>query len=120
MRNLEGLGRRAFLKVAGAVALVGSALPGRIAWAAALTKAQRDKLTPDEIIQLMEKGNERFRMGQKTTQDYLAQQKASAKGQYPAAVLLSCIDSRAPAEAIMALGLGDVLHTRAARHVADT
>ena len=45
--------RRAFLKaagVAGAVALVGSALPGRIAWAAALTKAQRDRLTPDEII----------------------------------------------------------------------
>ena len=53
MRNLEGLGRRAFLKVAGAVALVGSALPGRIAWAAALTKAQHDKLTPDEIIQLI-------------------------------------------------------------------
>src|SRR5438309_1783483 len=103
MRNPERLGRRAFLKVAGvggAVALVGSALPGRIAWAAALTKAQRDKLTPDEIIRLMEKGNERFRMGQKTTQDYLAQQKASAKGQYPAAVLLSCIDSRAPAGAM--------------------
>ena len=53
MRNLEGLGRRAFLKVAGAVALVGSALPGRIAWAAALTKAQHDKLTPGEIIQLI-------------------------------------------------------------------
>ena len=122
MRNLEGLGRRAFLKVAGvggAVALVGSVLPGRIAWAAALTKAQRDKLTPDEIIQLMEKGNERFRMGQKTTQDYLAQQKASAKGQYPAAVLLSCIDSRAPAETIMDLGIGDVFNTRVAGNVAN-
>jgi carbonic anhydrase len=122
MRNPEGLGRRAFLKaagVAGAVALVGSALPGRIAWAAALTKAQRDKLTPDEIIQLMKKGNERFRMGQKTTQDYLAQQRASAKGQYPAAVLLSCIDSRAPAETIMDLGIGDVFNTRVAGNVAN-
>ena len=56
MRNPERLGRRAFLKAAGvggAVTLVGSALPGRIAWAAALTKAQHDKLTPDEIIQLI-------------------------------------------------------------------
>jgi carbonic anhydrase len=122
MRNLERLGRRAFLtaaSAAGAVALVGSVLPGRIAWAAALTKAQRDKLTPDEIIQLMKKGNERFRMGQKTTQDYLAQQKASAKGQYPAAVLLSCIDSRAPAETIMDLGIGDVFNTRVAGNVAN-
>lgn len=122
MRNPEGLGRRAFLKaagVAGAVALVGSALPGRIAWAAALTKTQRDKLTPDEIIELMKQGNDRFRMGQKTTQDYLAQQKASAKGQYPAAVLLSCIDSRAPAETIMDLGIGDVFNTRVAGNVAN-
>ncbi len=122
MRNREGLGRRAFLKaagVAGAVALVGSALPGRMAWAAALTKAQRDKLTPDEIIQLMKNGNERFRMGHKTTQDYLAQQKASARGQYPAAVLLSCIDSRAPAETIMDLGIGDVFNTRVAGNVAN-
>src|SRR5216683_6564678 len=120
MRNPEYLGRRAFLKaagVAGAVAFVGSALPGRIAWAAALTKAQRDKLTPDEIIQVMKKGNERFRMGQKTTQDYLAQQKASAKGQYPAAVLLTCVDSRAPAEVIMDLGIGDIFNCRVAGNV---
>ncbi len=60
----------------------------RIAWAAALTKAQRERKTPDEIIQVMKNGNERFRRGQRTTQDYLAQQRASAKGQYPAAVLL--------------------------------
>src|SRR5438132_1204030 len=122
MRNPQRLGRRAFLKaagVAGAVALVGSALPGRIAWAAALTKAQRDTLTPDEIIQLMKKGNERFRMGQKTAQDYLAQQKASAKGQYPAAVILSCIDSRAPAETIMDLGIGDCFNARVAGNIAN-
>ena len=113
MSSPEGLDRRAFLKaagVAGAGALVGAVLPGRIAWAAALTKAERDRMTPDEIIQLMKKGNERFRMGQKTTQDYLAQQRASAKGQYPAAVLLSCIDSRAPAETIMDLGIGDMFN----------
>jgi carbonic anhydrase len=105
--------------VVGGVTLAGSALPSRIAWAAALTKAQRDRMTPDEIIQLVKKGNERFRKGQKTTQDYLAQQRASAKGQYPAAVLLSCIDSRAPAETIMDLGIGDVFNARVAGNVAN-
>jgi carbonic anhydrase len=122
MSDPEGFDRRAFLKAAGAagaVALVGCALPSRITWAAALTKAERDRMTPDEIIELMKSGNERFRTGQKTTQDYLAQQRASAKGQYPAAVLLSCIDSRAPAETIMDLGIGDVFNTRVAGNIAN-
>jgi carbonic anhydrase len=105
--------------MAGGAALAGLAVSPRIAWAAALTKAQRDRMTPDEIIQLMKKGNERFRKGEKTTQNYLAQQRASAKGQYPAAVILSCIDSRAPAETIMDLGIGDVFNARVAGNVAN-
>ena len=96
-----------------------ASLPGRVACAAALTKAQRDKLTPDEIIALMKQGNERFRRGEETPHDYLAQQKASAKGQYPAAVILSCIDSRAPAETIMDLGIGDVFNARVAGNIAN-
>jgi carbonic anhydrase len=122
MSNPDGLDRRSFFRttaVGGSLALVGSALPCRIAWAAALTRAERDRMTPDEIIQLMKKGNERFRTGQKATHDYLAQQRASAKGQYPAAVILSCIDSRAPAETIMDLGIGDVFNARVAGNVAN-
>jgi carbonic anhydrase len=120
--STTGVDRRAFLSavgVAGMVAVAGAVLPPRVAWAAALTKAERDRMTPDEIIQLMKTGNERFRRGQKTTQDYLAQQRASAKGQYPAAVLLSCIDSRAPAETIMDLGIGDVFNARVAGNVVN-
>ena len=86
---------------------------------AALTKAQRDAMTPDDIIAVMRKGNERFRLGQESPHDYLAQQKASAKGQYPAAVILSCIDSRAPAETIMDLGIGDCFNARVAGNVAN-
>src|SRR5215471_12967895 len=122
MSDPGDVGRRSFLKaasVAGGVAFVGSALRGRIVWAAALTRAQRDRMTPDEIIQAMKNGNARFRRGQPTTQDYLAQQRASAKGQYPAAVLLSCIDSRAPAETIMDLGIGDVFNARIAGNIAN-
>jgi carbonic anhydrase len=47
----------------------------------------------------------------------LNEQRASASGQYPAAVLLSCIDSRAPAEVIMDLGIGDIFNCRVAGNV---
>jgi carbonic anhydrase len=86
---------------------------------AALTKEQRDALSPDDIIATMRKGNERFRLGQESPHDYLAQQKVSAKGQYPAAVILSCIDSRAPAETIMDLGIGDCFNARVAGNVVN-
>jgi len=114
--------RRAFLRVAasaGAAVLAGGVLTPRGGWGAALTQAERDRLTPDEIIQMMKNGNERFRRGQRTPQDYLAQQRASARGQHPAAVLLSCIDSRAPAETIMDLGIGDVFNARVAGNVVN-
>ena len=116
------LHRRSFLKITGiasAATVLGVVPAGQVAFAAALTKAQRDKLTPDDVIALMKKGNQRFRLGKETPHDYLAQQKASAKGQYPAAVILSCIDSRAPAETIMDLGIGDTFNARVAGNIAN-
>ena len=67
----------------------------------------------------MKQGNQRFRLGKESPHDYLAQQKASAKGQYPAAVILSCIDSRAPAETIMDLGIGDTFNARVAGNISN-
>ena len=116
------LNRRHFLKmtsIAAATTAAGVMPVGNVAYGAALTKAQRDKLTPDEIIGLMKDGNQRFRLGKESPHDYLAQQKASAKGQYPAAMILSCIDSRAPAETIMDLGIGDTFNARVAGNVAN-
>ena len=55
--------------------------------------------------------------GKTATTFALREQKASAKGQYPAAVLLTCIDSRAPAEVIMDLGIGDIFNCRVAGNV---
>jgi len=65
----------------------------------------------------MKKGNKRFTSGQMKDYNYLAQQRASAAGQYPVAVLLSCIDSRAPAETIMDLRIGDIFNTRMAGNI---
>jgi carbonic anhydrase len=113
-------GRRKFLKVAGAAAalgLAGGTLFRGVARADALTKAQRDNMTPEQIIKVMKEGNERFRRGERKDRNYLREQQASAKGQYPAAVLLSCVDSRAPAEVIMDLGIGDIFNCRVAGNV---
>jgi carbonic anhydrase len=115
------LPRRGFLRIAGAAtaAAVGGAvllLPEELR-ADALTKDQRAKMTPEQIIETMKKGNARFRRGERKNRDYLREQKASASGQYPAAALLSCIDSRAPAEVIMDLGIGDIFNCRVAGNV---
>ncbi len=55
----KGVNRRKILEaagVAGGVTLVGSALHGRITGAAALSRAERDSMTPDEIIPADEEG----------------------------------------------------------------
>jgi carbonic anhydrase len=112
--------RRNFLKASGvvtALALAGTGTLSNIVYAAALTKAQRDRLTPDDILALMKKGNQRFYTGKREDFNFLAQQRSSAKGQYPAAILLTCIDSRAPAETILDLGIGDVFNSRVAGNV---
>lgn len=114
------LGRRNFLKMAGGLAAVG--IGGGVfhvdqVHADALTKEMRDKLTPDQIIQAMKNGNKRFRSGERKERNYLREQRASAKGQYPAAVLLSCVDSRVPAEVIMDLGIGYIFNCRVAGNV---
>jgi carbonic anhydrase len=89
------------------------------ALAAALTKEQRDQLTPEQVVEMLKAGNERFRTGKMHGHDYLAQKRGSAGGQYPAAAILSCIDSRAPAEIILDTGIGDTFNARVAGNVAN-
>jgi carbonic anhydrase len=119
--DLGALDRRSFMRMTGMATATAalSSVGGHQAHAAALSQAQRDKLTPDDVVAMMKAGKERFRLGKESPHDYLAQQKASAKGQYPAAVMLSCIDSRAPAETIMDLGIGDCFNARVAGNIAN-
>jgi carbonic anhydrase len=116
--------RRAVLKSAmgiAALGVIGVPLLGvpELSYAAALNKDKRDKLTPDQIVEAMKQGNERFRTGKMSRHDYLAQKRATVAGQYPAAVILSCIDSRAPAEIILDAGIGDTFNARVAGNIAN-
>jgi carbonic anhydrase len=117
-------GRRALLKSASGIAalgLLGVPLFGvpDLSDAAALTKEERDSLTPDQVIEAMKQGNERFRTGKMAAHDYLAQKRATTAAQYPAAVILSCIDSRAPAEIILDARIGDTFSARVAGNIAN-
>ena len=84
-----------------------------------MPKDERDRLTPAQVIDPMKAGNERFRTGVRVNRDFLREQRDRASGQFPAAVILGCIDSRAPAEIVMDLGIGDVFNARVAGNVAN-
>ena len=79
-----------------------------------LTQEQRDALTPDQIIQSFKDGNARFASNDLTARDHSAQVRTSATGQFPKAVILSCLDSRVPVEDVFDRGIGDVFVGRVA------
>jgi carbonic anhydrase len=115
-------GRRRFLAAIGACAIapVTPALAQSGArTGGSLTKAQRDQLTPGNVLDELKKGNERFRTGKVVSRDYRDQQRTSAAGQFPAAAVLGCIDSRAPAELIFDAGIGDIFSARIAGNVVN-
>lgn len=86
----------------------------------ATLKAQQAALTPSEVLTALQAGNERFASGRPERRDMLHDQRTTAGGQFPHAVLLSCIDSRAPAEFIFDTGLGDLFNARIAGNIANT
>jgi carbonic anhydrase len=123
-QNVWPLNRRGFLGTALAAGGVNPRwthlfMQLRVSLSKSLTKEERDSLTPAQVIDELKKGNERFRSGQATTQDYLGQKRSSAAGQYPAAVILGCLDSRVPAEIIFDVGIGDTFIGRVAGNVVN-
>lgn len=79
-----------------------------------ITAAEQAALTPDEILTSFEEGNVRYMNNDLTPRDYSAQIAATSSGQYPKAVILSCIDSRVPVEKVFDKGVGDVFVARVA------
>ena len=71
-------------------------------------------ITPEKALDFLKEGNQRFVNNLKANRDLLAQVNATRAGQWPFAVVLSCIDSRTSAELIFDQGLGDVFSIRIA------
>ncbi len=81
------------------------------------TRELQSQLSPQQVLTILKDGHERFRTGERLTRDLGRQVHATAGGQHPLAVVLSCIDSRAPAELIFDLGLGDIFSIRIAGNI---
>lgn len=79
-----------------------------------LTQQEQQALSPDEVFQLFKQGNERFVSGTLTSRDHSAQVRDAAHGQFPKAIVLSCVDSRVPVEDVFDLGIGDIFVARVA------
>ena len=81
------------------------------------TRELQSSLSPEQVLHILRDGHERFRTGRRLTRDLGRQVSATADGQHPLAVVLSCIDSRTPAELIFDLGVGDIFSVRIAGNV---
>ena len=86
-----------------------------------LTKEQQQALTPDEVLNQFKEGNSRFRNSDITIRPHSdIIRKAATGGQYPKAMVLSCLDSRVPVEDVFDQGIGDVFVGRVAGNFINT
>ncbi|MEI6865882.1 carbonic anhydrase family protein [Flavicella sp.] len=83
------------------------------------TKETQQKLTPQIAHTILKEGNKRFVQNLKTQRDLKQQVLDTSNGQFPFAVVLSCIDSRVPAEMVFDQGIGDLFSVRVAGNIVN-
>ena len=84
-----------------------------------LTEEEQAALTPDEVIGLLQEGNERFTSNDLTARDHSAMVRKTTTEQFPKAIVLSCVDSRVPVEDVFDRGIGDIFVARVAGNFAN-
>ncbi len=84
------------------------------------TKETQSNLTPRMALEILKEGNTRFVNNLKAQRDLLEQANDTRDGQWPFAIVLSCIDSRTSAELIFDQGLGDIFSVRIAGNIVNT
>lgn len=84
------------------------------------TSETQSTITPSKALEFLKEGNLRFVNNLKVNRNLLQQANDTRDGQWPFAVILSCIDSRTSAELIFDQGLGDIFSIRIAGNVVNT
>jgi carbonic anhydrase len=82
-----------------------------------ITAEQQKALTPDSVLQSLKDGNNRFINNNVTARDHSSLVRDASFGQYPKAVILSCLDSRIPVEDVFDKGIGDIFVARVAGNI---
>ncbi|MEZ7838012.1 MAG: carbonic anhydrase, partial [Flavobacteriales bacterium] len=85
----------------------------------ALTKSTQEQITPTAALQMLIDGNARFVQNKMIQRDLQEQIADTSEGQFPFAAILSCIDSRVPAEIVFDQGIGDVFSARVAGNIVN-
>lgn len=76
-------------------------------------------LTPYKGYEILVEGNKRFINNLSSDHDHLEMINETREGQYPFAVILSCMDSRTSTELIFDQGLGDLFSIRIAGNIVN-
>lgn len=103
-----------------AFVIAGCSSPGSSGSTAVMTRESQQAMTPAQAITRLTEGNARFVAGRSVRRDLPAEARTTAAGQYPFAVVLTCIDSRTPPELIFDQGIGDIFAPRIAGNYAPT
>jgi len=85
-----------------------------------LSQAEQEALTSGQVLQILIEGNQVFTRGTLTSRDHSALVRDAVAGQFPKAIVLSCIDSRIPVEDVFDLSIGDVFVARVAGNFENT
>ncbi len=86
-----------------------------------MTESAQRSMTPAQALSDLKAGNERFVSSRTTDRNWLAQAEYTAdNGQYPKAIVLSCLDSRVPVEIVFDQGIGDLFVGRVAGNFENT
>lgn len=83
------------------------------------TRETQQALTPKQVLQILKEGNANFVNNLETNRNFLEQVNDTSDGQFPIAIILSCMDSRTSVELIFDQGLGDVFSARVAGNVVN-
>ncbi|MFD2725724.1 carbonic anhydrase family protein [Hyunsoonleella rubra] len=86
----------------------------------AITKDIQSSLTPSDVLNDLLEGNKRFVENDMQEIDHSALVSLTVSGQYPKAVVLSCIDSRVPVETVLDQAIGDIFVARVAGNFENT
>ncbi len=85
-----------------------------------LNKETQSQIIPRKALEILQNGNSRFVNNLKANRNLLEQVNETSEGQWPFAIVLSCIDSRTSAELIFDQGLGDIFSVRIAGNIVNT
>ncbi|MGA0383776.1 MAG: carbonic anhydrase family protein [Flavobacteriaceae bacterium] len=81
------------------------------------TAESQSKLTPDDALAMLKEGNQRFLNGTQRKRELNQQVIQTAKGQYPFASIVGCIDSRVPQSLIFDQGIGSLFSAKVAGNI---